>query len=208
MQSHSIHSHGPSLRRCEELPWHLRRVRRWTALKDTLSDLRTSLTGPVAILERVRQLRVGGLARVAAAADTALREKLLSAVPTLPPDRLRALLVAPGLDGAAISSRLTYDWANRRVRVQWYSRWRAKSGAVLGERPLHVDGVSFFDLNDDGKVYRHTIERVLINGVDAAPPFFGLIDARRWLALNGRLAGSPEPAIAAPVGAPNWSERR
>ena len=122
--------------------------------------------------------------------------------------QLRGLLVAPGLDGAAISSRLTYDWAHRRIRVQWYSRWRAKSGAVLGERPLHVDGVSFFDLNDDGKVYRHTIERVLINGVDAAPPFFGLIDARRWLALNGRLAGSPEPAIAAPVGAPNWSERR
>jgi hypothetical protein len=31
----------PSLRRCEELPWHLRKCRRWTMLKDTLVDLRT-----------------------------------------------------------------------------------------------------------------------------------------------------------------------
>ena len=31
----------PSLRRCEELPWHLSKCRRWTALKDTLVDLRT-----------------------------------------------------------------------------------------------------------------------------------------------------------------------
>jgi len=31
----------PSLRRCEELPWHLFHCRRWFALKNTLVDLRT-----------------------------------------------------------------------------------------------------------------------------------------------------------------------
>ena len=31
-----------SLRRSEELPWHLQRVRRWTRLMHTLSDLKTS----------------------------------------------------------------------------------------------------------------------------------------------------------------------
>lgn len=30
------------------------------------------------------------------------------------------------------------------------------------------------ELNDSGRVYRHTIERVLINGVSAEPPYFGL----------------------------------
>ena len=33
--------HSPSLRRCEELPWHLQRVRRWVQLNATLADLRT-----------------------------------------------------------------------------------------------------------------------------------------------------------------------
>ena len=33
--------HAPSLRRCEELPWHLQRVRRWVQLNATLADLRT-----------------------------------------------------------------------------------------------------------------------------------------------------------------------
>ncbi|KAG5187763.1 hypothetical protein JKP88DRAFT_253888 [Tribonema minus] len=31
----------PSLRRCEELPWHLRSCHKWQALKGTLADLRT-----------------------------------------------------------------------------------------------------------------------------------------------------------------------
>jgi hypothetical protein len=32
---------APSIRRCEELPWHLFRCRRWSALRNTLVDLRT-----------------------------------------------------------------------------------------------------------------------------------------------------------------------
>ncbi|GMH54085.1 hypothetical protein TL16_g01604 [Triparma laevis f. inornata] len=31
----------PSLRRCEELPWHLRKCRKWTTLRNVLVDLRT-----------------------------------------------------------------------------------------------------------------------------------------------------------------------
>ncbi|GMH48972.1 hypothetical protein TrVE_jg8772 [Triparma verrucosa] len=31
----------PSLRRCEELPWHLRKCHKWTALRNVLVDLRT-----------------------------------------------------------------------------------------------------------------------------------------------------------------------
>ena len=30
-----------SMRRCEELPWHLQLCRKWTSLKDTLADLKT-----------------------------------------------------------------------------------------------------------------------------------------------------------------------
>ena len=86
---------------------------------------------------------------------------------------VRNVLAAPGFDGAAITFRLTYDWAGQRVRVQWYSRWRAR-GAPLSAPRLHVDGVSIFDINDQGRVYRHTVERVLINGVNAEPPFFGM----------------------------------
>uniref|UniRef100_A0A7S1UER0 Uncharacterized protein n=1 Tax=Phaeomonas parva TaxID=124430 RepID=A0A7S1UER0_9STRA len=33
--------HPQDLRRCEELPWHLQVCRKWTALKDCISDLRT-----------------------------------------------------------------------------------------------------------------------------------------------------------------------
>ena len=49
-------------------------------------------------------------------------------------------------------------------------RGRARS-RVCFDRSDH--GV---ELNDSGRVYRHTIERVLINGVSAEPPYFGLFN--------------------------------
>lgn len=111
--------------------------------------------------------------------------------------RMRQLLCGPGFEGASIKSRLSYDWAGQRIRVQWYSRWRARGADPLDSRALHVDGVSLFELNDSGRVYRHTIERVLINGVSAEPPYFGLFN------LGSPLAGLLDPVYGGGVAAPS-----
>ena len=50
------------------------------------------------------------------------------------------------------------------------------------------------ELNDEGKIYRHTIEKLLINGVDAEPPYFGLFDVRQWLTMPGSL--QPQGVVA------------
>lgn len=87
--------------------------------------------------------------------------------------------------------------------MQWYSRWCASSligpagqQATSGRDvpTLHVDGISYFELNDEGKIYRHTIEKLLINGVDAEPPYFGLFDVRQWLTVPGSL--QPQGVVA------------
>ncbi|CAN0415459.1 unnamed protein product, partial [Discosporangium mesarthrocarpum] len=36
-----FHAQTPSPRRCEELPWHLKKCYKWHPLKNTLVDLRT-----------------------------------------------------------------------------------------------------------------------------------------------------------------------
>lgn len=88
-------------------------------------------------------------------------------------------------DDASVTFRLRYDWVGKRLIVQWYSHWLWKGSHT----PLHVDAVSYFDLNEDGLVDRHHIDRVIVNGKDATPPY-----GMRSIFARMAVRGMPVPA--------------
>lgn len=48
--------------------------------------------------------------------------------------------------------------------------------------PRYVDGISTYSINDEGFVYRHKVDNVLINGIPSEPPYvLQWMDARSWL---------------------------
>lgn len=48
--------------------------------------------------------------------------------------------------------------------------------------PRYVDGISTYSVNDEGFVYRHKVDNVLINGIPSEPPYvLQWMDARSWL---------------------------
>ena len=65
-----------------------------------------------------------------------------------------------------ITYRLRYDWAGKKIVITWYSSWTAKGS----RKAAHVDAVSYFHLDDEGKVFKHEVDRVEVNGRPMNPP--------------------------------------
>mmetsp|Transcript_14184 Transcript_14184/g.42281 ORF Transcript_14184/g.42281 Transcript_14184/m.42281 type:complete len:356 (+) Transcript_14184:142-1209(+) len=85
-----------------------------------------------------------------------------------------------------ITYRLRYDWAGKKIVITWYSSWTAKGS----RKAAHVDAVSYFHLDDDGKVFKHEVDRVEVNGRPMNPPY-----SVGWLAFREYvLAGLDTPA--------------
>eukprot|EP00631_Chrysoreinhardia_giraudii_P007460 CAMPEP_0197427436 /NCGR_PEP_ID=MMETSP1170-20131217/38280_1 /TAXON_ID=54406 /ORGANISM="Sarcinochrysis sp, Strain CCMP770" /LENGTH=209 /DNA_ID=CAMNT_0042955127 /DNA_START=1 /DNA_END=630 /DNA_ORIENTATION=+ len=74
------------------------------------------------------------------------------------------------LDDCEIHSQLRYDWVRRAIIVRWQSHLLVKGAA----EPVCVDAVSTFELDDDGLIARHRIDRVIFNDqhLAAAPDDF------------------------------------
>eukprot|EP00639_Heterosigma_akashiwo_P009467 CAMPEP_0194603420 /NCGR_PEP_ID=MMETSP0292-20121207/30234_1 /TAXON_ID=39354 /ORGANISM="Heterosigma akashiwo, Strain CCMP2393" /LENGTH=396 /DNA_ID=CAMNT_0039465849 /DNA_START=203 /DNA_END=1394 /DNA_ORIENTATION=+ len=79
------------------------------------------------------------------------------------------------MKGAEVKHTLVYDWMKQQVKVTWFCRvW------IKGQQdPIHVDGVSVYSVNDQGFVYKHHIEKIVVNGTPAIPPY-GI----RWLNIK------------------------
>jgi hypothetical protein len=74
--------------------------------------------------------------------------------------------------------KLTYDWMKQQVRVTWNTRiW--PQGQLT---PVHIDGISIYSVNDKGLIYAHRVEKVIVNGMKAEPPY-GI----KWLMIMERL---------------------
>mmetsp|Transcript_20063 Transcript_20063/g.63072 ORF Transcript_20063/g.63072 Transcript_20063/m.63072 type:complete len:239 (+) Transcript_20063:48-764(+) len=82
------------------------------------------------------------------------------------------------IDEASVTFRLRYDWGRRRIIVHWYTKWTARGVRTL---PGHVDGVSHFYLNDDGKIVRHEIDKLLVNSDPLNPPVTGWLAFRQYV---------------------------
>lgn len=71
------------------------------------------------------------------------------------------------IDDAEVTYKLRYDWSGKRIIVTWYSTWHLK----MTSKPAHVDAVSYFHLNEEGKIFKHEVDRVSMNGQDMSPPY-------------------------------------
>jgi Uncharacterized conserved protein (DUF2358) len=62
-----------------------------------------------------------------------------------------------------LTFRIVYDCARHNIRVSWNSEVVPK--AIFGgvKTALHVDGISVYELNDEGKVIQHRVEHLMIN---------------------------------------------
>lgn len=86
------------------------------------------------------------------------------------------------MNDASTTFRLTYDWSKQQVRVTWYMVLALKGR----QRPFHVDGISVYHINDQGKANRHELETVIVNGVPVEPPFaYAWINLPAWVAHPG-----------------------
>jgi len=86
------------------------------------------------------------------------------------------------MDSVEIRHKLVYDWAHNQVRVTWYTRIFMKGQ----DQPLHVDGISVYSVSDDGFVFSHHVEKIIVNGIPAVPPYgIRWLDIQQLLRVNG-----------------------
>ncbi|CAM9742614.1 unnamed protein product [Discosporangium mesarthrocarpum] len=106
---------------------------------------------------------------------------------------LRLLLV----DRVATTFQLSYDWSRQQVRVKWHLVLDMRAQ----QRPVHIDGISVYHINNFGLVRRHDIETMVVNNKPADPPFsFARINnLPRWLSQPGGM-GRRRDREASPAG--------
>mmetsp|Transcript_435 Transcript_435/g.567 ORF Transcript_435/g.567 Transcript_435/m.567 type:complete len:276 (-) Transcript_435:77-904(-) len=93
------------------------------------------------------------------------------------------------VDSVELTYRLRYDFHRQIIVVNWYSSWTARGTS----RPLaHVDAVSHFHLNQKGLIYRHDIEKIIVNSEKLKPPF-----GTGWLSLRAHLLAGLDGRIPA-----------
>lgn len=68
-----------------------------------------------------------------------------------------------------VQYRMVYDFCRSSIRISWNVVLVPK--VPLG-RPLHVDGISYYQLDaDSGKIIEHKIERLVMNNRSVEPPY-------------------------------------
>lgn len=85
---------------------------------------------------------------------------------------------------------MVYDFARCSIRISWHVV--LVPNLPLG-RPLHVDGISYYQLDrTSGKIVEHKIENLMINNTPVAPPYglFSLVQ-QDMLRLRGNPQGVP-----------------
>jgi len=93
------------------------------------------------------------------------------------------------IDKVDITFKLRYDWSSKIIKVTWYSKWYARGSS----KAAYVDATSSFHLDDNGKVFKHVVDRVQVGGRPLSPPY-----SVGWLAFREYvLAGLDGPRPAA-----------
>jgi hypothetical protein len=96
-----------------------------------------------------------------------------------------------------IQFRMVYDFCRSSIRISWHVVLLPK---VLIGRPLHVDGISYYQLDaESGKITQHKIDNLLINNKPAIPPY-GILSLLQQESLAGTVAvanGAGAPVLGA-----------
>lgn len=87
---------------------------------------------------------------------------------------------------SGLTFRLIYDWARNSIRISWRAVLIPK--AIYGgvRNTLHVDGISVYEVDNEGKIIQHRVENLLLND-------------RPLLAPKGIFAAVTEEAQGIPV---------
>jgi hypothetical protein len=68
-----------------------------------------------------------------------------------------------------IQFRMVYDQCRSSIRISWHAVLIPK---ILLGRPLHVDGISYYQLDSSsGLITEHKIENLIINNTPIQPPY-------------------------------------
>lgn len=99
-------------------------------------------------------------------------------------------------DRSVIQSRIHHDAARSQIRVSFNAMLVPKM--PMGGKTVHVDGVSAYALDatptangGEGKIVEHKLERLLVNGASAQPPYFAVFGMESLVGQRaGALAGA------------------
>lgn len=87
---------------------------------------------------------------------------------------------------SGLQYRMVYDFCRSSIRISWHCVLIPK--VPLG-RPLHVDGISYYQLDtESGKIIEHRIETLIINNTPVVPPY-GVLSLLQQDALGMRPQG-------------------
>lgn len=87
-----------------------------------------------------------------------------------------------------VQYRMVYDFCRSSIRISWNAVLIPKVPLV---RPLYVDGISYYQLDStSGKISEHRIEKLVINGSLAQPPY-GVLSLLQQDLLAMRPQGVP-----------------
>ena len=89
---------------------------------------------------------------------------------------------------SGLQYRMVYDFCRSSIRISWHCVLISK--VPLG-RPLHVDGISYYQLDiESGKIIEHKIDTLIINNTPVIPPY-GILSLLQQDALGMRPQGVP-----------------
>jgi len=96
-------------------------------------------------------------------------------------------------DESGLTFRLIFDWARNSIRVSWRAVLIPK--AIYGgiRNTLYVDGISVYEVDNEGKIIQHRVEHLLLNDHPMLAPkgiFAAVTEEARGIPVLGMEGGS------------------
>ena len=90
-----------------------------------------------------------------------------------------------------IQYRMVYDFCRNSIRISWHIVLISKF--LPTSRPLHIDGISYYQLDmDSGKIIEHKIETLIVNNTPIAPPYGILSILQQDVLLGNTMRPAPQ----------------
>jgi hypothetical protein len=97
-----------------------------------------------------------------------------------------------------IQYRMVYDFCRNSIRISWHIVLISKF--LPTSRPLHIDGISYYQLDvDSGKIIQHKIETLIVNNTPISPPYGILSILQQDVLLGNTMRPVPQGLTTAHV---------
>lgn len=93
------------------------------------------------------------------------------------------------MEDSSVQYRMMYDFARQSIRISWNAVLVPK---VVGNmrNAMYVDGISVYKMDStSGKIYEHTVEKLLVNNIPLAQPnlMLSVLRSEFMVPANGRI---------------------